>query len=102
MRLYTTGDLICGEGEFGSTAFYILQGTVDVFIGTPIAHVKQQDASAGWLSKIRSVLASREEHTRAEETPARWIPIDAPVDLPYHSPIAQLGPGELFGEMTCM
>src|SRR5688500_16960672 len=101
-RHIAAGEVICREGEFGSTAFYILEGTVDVFIGTPIAHVKQEDAGEGWLSRIRSRLANREEHTRAEETPRRWIPIDAPVDLPYDDPIAQLGPGELFGEMTCM
>jgi CRP-like cAMP-binding protein/Fe-S-cluster-containing dehydrogenase component len=101
-RQYRAGDVICREGEFGSTAFYVLEGTVDVFIGTPIAHVKQESASSGWLSSIRSLLASREEHVRQEETGQRWIPIDAPVDLPYDKPIAQLGAGELFGEMTCM
>lgn len=101
-RHYKAGEVICREGEFGSTAYYILEGTVDVFIGTPIAHVKQEDANTGWLSRIRSRLADRQEHTRAEETGKRWIPIDAPVDLPYDRPIAQLGAGELFGEMTCM
>ena len=101
-RHYAAGEVICREGEFGSTAFYILDGTVDVFIGTSIAHVKQEDAGDGWLSRIRSRLANRDEHTRAEEAPKRWIPIDAPVDLPYDNPIAQIGAGELFGEMTCM
>src|SRR5262249_4836548 len=28
--------------------------------------------------------------------------IDAPVELAYDDPVAQMGPGELFGEMTCM
>jgi CRP-like cAMP-binding protein/Fe-S-cluster-containing dehydrogenase component len=101
-RQYKTGDVICREGEFGSTAFYILEGTVDVFIGTPIAHVKQENANDGWLSRIRSVLASRDEHARQEENAQRWIPVDAPIDLPYDNPIAQIGAGELFGEMTCM
>ncbi len=32
----------------------------------------------------------------------RTIPIDAPVDLPLDNPVAELGPGDLFGEMTCM
>lgn len=101
-REFQPGDVICREGEFGSTAFYILEGTVDVFIGSPVAHVKQEDAAGGWLSRIRSRLANRDEHTRSEETGQRWIPIDAPVDLPYDNPIAQIGAGELFGEMTCM
>ncbi|HVL66791.1 MAG TPA: cyclic nucleotide-binding domain-containing protein [Vicinamibacterales bacterium] len=101
-RVYQPGDVICREGEFGSTAFYILEGTVDVFIGTPIAHVQQEDAHESWFSKIRSRLSTRREHTREEESTRRWIPIDAPVDLPYDEPIAQLGAGDLFGEMTCM
>ncbi len=101
-RHFKAGDIICREGEFGSTAFYITEGSVDVFLTTPIKHVKQESASSGWFSRIRSMLADREEHTRSEETGSRWIPIDAPVDLPYDNPIARLGPGDLFGEMTCM
>jgi CRP-like cAMP-binding protein/Fe-S-cluster-containing dehydrogenase component len=101
-RRFKAGDIICREGEFGSTAFYITEGSVDVFISTPIKHVRQESAASGWFSRIRSMLADREEHTRAEEGATRWIPIDAPVDLPYDNPIARLGPGDLFGEMTCM
>jgi len=101
-RAVRQGEIICREGEFGSTAFYIIDGTVDIFIATPIKHVKQQSTSATWFSRIKSVLADRREHTRAEETARRFIPIDAPVDLPYERPAAQLGAGDLFGEMTCL
>lgn len=101
-RHVRAGDVICREGEFGSTAFYILEGAVDVFISTPLKHVRQESAPGGWFSRIRSMLADRDEHARSEDRAARWIPIDAPVDLPYDHPIARLGPGELFGEMTCM
>jgi CRP-like cAMP-binding protein/Fe-S-cluster-containing hydrogenase component 2 len=101
-RTLKPGEIICREGEFGSTAFYILEGTVEVFINTPMAHVQQQDAPGGWFSKIRSKLSDRKEHTRDEESARRYIPIDAPVDLPYDKPIAELAAGDLFGEMTCM
>jgi CRP-like cAMP-binding protein len=101
-RLVKQGEIVCREGEFGSTAFYIVDGTVDIFIATPIKHVKQQATSDTWFSRIRSVLVDRREHTRAEETARRFIPIDAPVDLPYDRPTAQLGAGDLFGEMTCL
>ena len=102
-RRFAPGEVICREGEFGSTAFYVLEGSVEVSIGTPIAHVKQEAAAAGsWFSRIRSRLADRKEHARDEESGRRYIPIDAPVDLPYDRPVAELGAGELFGEMTCM
>lgn len=101
-RRVRAGEIICREGEFGSTAFYIVDGTVDIFIATPIKHVRQQSTNETWFSRIRSVLADRREHTRAEEGGRRFIPIDAPVDLPYDHPTAKLGPGDLFGEMTCL
>jgi CRP-like cAMP-binding protein/ferredoxin len=102
-RRYKAGEVICREGEFGSTAFYILEGKAEVSISTPMAHVTTRGDSASFLSKLRSVLVPRRQHQREEEeTTKRWIPIDAPVDLPYDNPVAELGPGELFGEMTCM
>ena len=36
-----------------------------------------------------------------EKQAVAFIGIDANVDLPMHRPLAQLGPGDLFGEMTC-
>jgi len=102
-RHFKAGDIICREGEFGATAFYILDGTVDVYLSTPMAHVKTTDNSEGWLQKLRSFLAPRERHLGTEQHHGRTtISIDANVDLPMDKPIAQLGKGELFGEMTCM
>jgi CRP-like cAMP-binding protein/Fe-S-cluster-containing hydrogenase component 2 len=101
-RVIEPGEIVCREGEFGSTAFYILEGDVEVFINSPIAHVQQKDAAGGWFSRIRSTLSDRKTHQRAEESTRRYIPIDAPIDLPYDKPIAELHAGDLFGEMTCM
>jgi CRP-like cAMP-binding protein/Fe-S-cluster-containing dehydrogenase component/ferredoxin len=101
-RQFKAGEVICREGEFGATAFYILDGTAEVYLASPIAHVKTEGGARGFLSKLKSLLTSRNEDDRKEESTQPYIPIDAPVDLPYLSPIAELGPGELFGEMTCM
>ncbi len=101
-RRFKAGEIICREGEFGATAFYILNGTAEVYLASPIAHVKTEGGSRGFLSKLKSLLTSRQEDERKEESFQPYIPIDASVDLPYQSPIAELGPGELFGEMTCM
>ncbi|MBZ5720201.1 MAG: cyclic nucleotide-binding domain-containing protein [Acidobacteriia bacterium] len=101
-RHYRAGDIICREGEFGSTAFYILEGKAEVFLSSPMAHVRTEGSSKGFFSRLKSMLAPRQQHSRSEESNRPFIPIDASVDLPYDSPIAELGPGDLFGEMTCM
>src|SRR5271155_4611240 len=101
-RRFRAGEIICREGEFGSTAFFILEGKARVSLSSPIAHVKTQGGARGLFKKLTSTLAARDADVRAEETRDRTIPIDASVDLAYGNPVAELGPGDLFGEMTCM
>src|SRR2546426_5894738 len=36
------GEIICNEGEYGSTAFYILSGEVEVSIAAPLGHVQSE------------------------------------------------------------
>jgi CRP-like cAMP-binding protein/Fe-S-cluster-containing dehydrogenase component len=101
-RRFRKGELICKEGEFGSTAFFILEGQARVSISSPMAHVKTQGGAQGFFKRLTSTLAPRESDKRDEEARDRTIPIDASVDLSYENPVAELGPGDLFGEMTCM
>ena len=101
-RRFRRGELICKEGEFGSTAFYILEGKAQVSISTPIAHVKTQGGAQGLFKRLTSTLAARDSDQRDDEARDRTIPIDAAVDLNYENPVAELGAGDLFGEMTCM
>lgn len=102
-RHFKRGEIICREGDYGSTAFYILEGKVDIFINSPRAHVDTEGSEQGFLSKLASKLKPRKEHQREEEnTQRKYIHIDAPVDLEYDHPVAQLQEGDLFGEMTCM
>jgi len=104
-RKFQPGEIICREGEFGSTAFYILRGKVDVFISAPMAHVKSggrrsKGGVSNFFQRLTSLVGSRDDPR--DQPPRRWIPIDAPVDLEYDNPVAHLQAGDLFGEMTCM
>jgi CRP-like cAMP-binding protein/Fe-S-cluster-containing hydrogenase component 2 len=101
-RHFKRGEVICREGEYGSTAFYILDGEARVSIASPIAHVKTKGAMKRFLGKLSSKLTQRDKDTREEETGQHWIHIDAPLDLSYENPVATLKAGDLFGEMTCM
>jgi CRP-like cAMP-binding protein/Fe-S-cluster-containing hydrogenase component 2/ferredoxin len=101
-RHFKAGELICREGEYGSTAFYILKGSAKVSIASPIAHVRTKGSVRKFLGKLSSRLTQRRQDAREEETSENWIHIDAPMDLSYDNPVAVLGPGDLCGEMTCM
>jgi CRP-like cAMP-binding protein/Fe-S-cluster-containing dehydrogenase component len=114
-RFFKKGDVVCREGEFGSTAFLIETGSVEVSIRSPLRHVKglkdPRKYKVNWgpfglVRKFTSTLVSREEDQRPEESTSRFIPIDASVSLRYddpnRQPVATLGAGEIFGEMTCM
>src|SRR3989441_1574620 len=80
-RRFRKDELICKEGDFGSTAFYILEGKARVSISTPIAHVKTQGGAKGLFKRLTSTLVGRDEDERTEEARDRTIPIDAAVDL---------------------
>ncbi|MFL5244939.1 MAG: cyclic nucleotide-binding domain-containing protein [Gemmataceae bacterium] len=105
-RKYQAGDIVCREGEFGSTAFLIEEGTLSVLIETPFKHFNKKAKDRGLFGLVRraaSGLVGRNEDRRAEESTTRYIHIDAPVSLDYSNPIAKLTPQDLiFGEMTCM
>lgn len=104
-RQVRPGEVICHEGEYGSSAFYILSGEVEVSISAPMGHVTSHaDQTRGGISNALHRLTSlvRAGKASAAEAPPAFIPIDAPVDLAYDTRVARLGPGELFGEMTCL
>ena len=101
-RSFRAGDLVCEEGEFGLTAFYIVSGKVSIFIKNPMASVKTRPSGSGFFSALRrmtSFLGTNQPEMLAADS--GFIPIDASIDLPKETPLADLGPGELFGEMTC-
>jgi CRP-like cAMP-binding protein/formate hydrogenlyase subunit 6/NADH:ubiquinone oxidoreductase subunit I len=98
-RTYRKGEVICREGEYGSSAFFIERGSVNIFIRTPIDHIENQPQRGFWgaLGRFTTRLTAR-----AADRGRDYIPIDAPVALPYGRPQATMAAGDIFGEMTCM
>jgi CRP-like cAMP-binding protein/Fe-S-cluster-containing dehydrogenase component len=101
-RHFKAGEIICRQGDYGSTAFYIVNGKADVFLSGPMGHVTTKDKEGGLFRKLKASLTNRSQQPRSDESNQAFIPIDAPVDLPYDNPVAVLEEGDLFGEMTCM
>src|SRR5881392_526526 len=105
LHRYRKGEIVCEEGDFGSTAFFIVSGSVDIFIHNPLSHLRTRPVVGIFgrsMARMKSFLTDDETTTpRAGLGARQFIGIDATVDLPINKPLAQLGPGELFGEMTC-
>ncbi|HTD65501.1 MAG TPA: hypothetical protein VK846_03085, partial [Candidatus Limnocylindria bacterium] len=80
LRRFKRGDIVCDEGAFGSTAFYIVSGKVNIFIANKIAHVKTRRGLGGFVARMKSFLVSDKQEHRDENTKT-FIPIDASVDL---------------------
>lgn len=102
-REFEKGEVICRQGDYGSTAFYIVQGACDVFITTAMSHVENEPRRGlfGIVKKMGSLLKPRGTERRTRPLPSH-IRIDAPVDLPSSELCATIGAGSLFGEMTCL
>lgn len=101
-RLYRKGEILCRQGEFGSTAFYIESGKVDIYLDSPMSHVRTRAEGGGLFKRVASLLVGRDEKPKDGMSQQRYIPIDAPTDLDYGRPIAQVGPGEVIGEASCL
>ncbi len=109
-RHFKKGDVICKEGDFGSTAFIIEKGRVEIHLQAPMKHAQSRQKGKGGKGGglfgfgRRTSLASRNEEAASEpESTQAFIHIDAPVSLRFDKPVAELGPEDvIFGEMTCM
>jgi CRP-like cAMP-binding protein/formate hydrogenlyase subunit 6/NADH:ubiquinone oxidoreductase subunit I len=102
-RTVKAGDVLCREGDFGSTAFLILKGRYDVSLRTPVSDTRKDKAPGllGVLGKAVTRLAG----TRTTGGPAaRVIPVDGgpPLSLTGR-PVAVVTPQDvILGEMACM
>jgi CRP-like cAMP-binding protein/Fe-S-cluster-containing hydrogenase component 2 len=103
-KSYKPGEVLMREGENGTTAFYILSGTISIFINNPIVKNNVQLSKPSLLRKI----ARFGDYIKGVP-PGRWdssarthIPMDGPVDLPLDNPIAEVGPGDLIGELAAL
>src|SRR5436305_11733562 len=104
-KQYRAGEILMREGENGTTAFYILSGTIELFINNPVSHVKSARKSTGnWvggLTKITNYIKGVPA-PKSSGQGRTHIPIDASVDLPMENPIAEVTAGDLIGELAAL
>lgn len=106
-KIYRPGDIIVREGESGNTAFYVLSGTLEVSLNTPIASVKSHKSNGRkglfrGVTKISNYVKGIPDRSEKNPSGRTHIPIDSSIDLPMAKPIATLGAGEIFGELCAL
>jgi Fe-S-cluster-containing hydrogenase component 2/CRP-like cAMP-binding protein len=99
-RHFAASELICRQGEYGATAFFIEDGSADIFIDTARASAIE-GTKRGLLDRLLGSLL-RSDENRTDQAARRFIAVDAPVFLSTDQPRAALGPGDLFGVMACL
>ena len=104
VKQFNKGEIICRQGRYGHTAFYIDSGKVDIYIETSLKPLptKQSNFFGRLKERLRGgkdeVADVRQPHSQRRS----FIPVDANVSLDIGNPIATLGPGDLVGEAACM
>ena len=66
LHRYRKGEIVCEEGDFGSTAFYIVSGSVDIFIHNPLSHLRTRPAIGIFgrsMARMKSFLTDDETTT---------------------------------------
>src|SRR5881398_888310 len=73
---YRKGETVCVEGEFGSTAYYIVSGTVDIFIHNPLAHLRTHPVRSFLgrsMRRMKSFLTDDQTDHRPEAHQRKFI-----------------------------
>lgn len=95
-RMLKPGDVLCREGEYGSTAFIILDGEFEIFLNTTRGAVRNEKASglAGLFGGLKTVVQKVGGAARLADVGA--------ARLSDNQRILRSKEDVILGEMTCM
>src|SRR4051812_17309229 len=85
-KRYRAGEILMREGENGTTAFYIVEGRIELYLNSKLSHIESKRRSNGGWKKITSYITGAAAGPRPGQPSTRThIPIDASVDLPMET-----------------
>jgi len=95
-RVLTAGDVLCREGEYGSTAFVILRGEFEVLLNTQRGAVRTRAARGllGWLGGLKTVTEKVGGTAKLTDVRASAIGENEKILMDEQD--------VLFGEMSCL
>lgn len=103
-REYQKGDLICKAGEYGSTAFLLLEGSATATLPIHVAGALIAGRTSGSLERFRDLFRRRSRHATAPLQPAQLGEVSPYASLGATRPPAPrvLEPGDVFGIDACI
>jgi Fe-S-cluster-containing hydrogenase component 2/CRP-like cAMP-binding protein len=103
-RHYQKGDVICKAGEYGSTAFVMLEGTASASLAGDAAARPIAGRTRRSMARLRDLFTRRRRRTAGEPEPADLGEVSAYATMRAARPPAPVvfGPGDLFGIDTCL
>lgn len=101
-RTFRKGETICREGAFGDTAFYIVEGSVEIYLSGTLGRVAgpKPEGQSGSPSGAGDVSPWRSAKRDIGNT--TLFVLDAPVALDRENPIARLAERDFFGEQSAL
>lgn len=104
LRTFAPNEIVCKQGEGGTTAFYIVEGEVDIYIeGQRGGNAPQSAKRKGLTARIGAALGiGKVLNPHRQHHQNKLVPIDASVDLTYGKLATTLQVGDVFGEMSCL
>ena len=88
---HSAGEIIVREGENGSTAFYILEGDADVYLGSPRAHVTTRSEHQASSARCEASCSPKKTKNATKSAPkipptsASTLPSTCPTTIPIAS-----------------
>ena len=121
LRKFSSGDVICRQGDAGNSGFYITNNKdVAKVVGQSKAGVERDAkdpvaaailldstrriaATKGWVEKLNPFSKSKNQRNlNASHRTPDMIANDGPVDIDYETRKGFMFAGDVFGEMSCM
>ena len=104
-REYAPGEVICRAGEYGSTAFLLLEGSATAFVPERAGPQPVPGRSRGSIARITDMFRRRTQAPRPappDELAVGEVSRYASLAADATPPAATLGPGDFFGIDTCI
>jgi CRP-like cAMP-binding protein len=105
-KTFRAGELVFQEGNHGTTAFYIFSGVAEIFLGGTILSAQSKKGPKrglfGKITKLTNYVKGVPDRGPRAASARTHIPLDGSIDVPIENPIAELGAGELFGELSAL